>query len=72
VMRMPKLMREIPSASQEQSRGIEQVKIAVIHMLETARQNAALVQQSSAATCSLEEQSSALIEAMAVFKLLKA
>ena len=72
VMRMTKLMREIASASQEQSRGIEQVNIAVIQMDETAQQNAALVQQSSAATRSLEEQSSALIEAMAVFKLQKA
>ena len=69
VLRMTKLMREIASASQEQSRGIEQVNIAVIQMDETAQQNAALVQQSSAATRSLEEQSSALIEAMAVFKL---
>lgn len=69
VMRMTKLMREIASASQEQSRGIEQVNIAVSQMDETAQQNAALVQQSSAATRSLEEQSHALLEAMAVFKL---
>ena len=69
VMRMTKLMREIASASQEQSRGIEQVNIAVSQMDETAQQNAALVQQSSAATRSLEEQSHALIEAMASFKL---
>jgi hypothetical protein len=44
VMRMTKLMREIASASQEQSRGIEQVNIAVSQMDETAQQNAALVQ----------------------------
>lgn len=69
VMRMTKLMREIASASQEQSRGIEQVNIAVIQMDETAQQNAALVQQSSAATRSLEEQSHALLEAMAAFKV---
>ena len=69
VMRMTKLMREIANASQEQSRGIEQVNIAVSQMDETAQQNAALVQQSSAATRSLEEQSHALIEAMASFKL---
>ena len=69
VMRMTKLMREIASASQEQSRGIEQVNIAVSQMDETAQQNAALVQQSSAATRSLEEQSHALIEEMASFKL---
>lgn len=69
VMRMTKLMREIASASQEQSRGIEQVNIAVSQMDETAQQNAALVQQSSA-TRSLEEQSQALVAAMAsLFRL---
>jgi len=69
VMRMTKLMREIASASQEQSRGIEQVNIAVSQMDETAQQNAALVQQSSAATRSLEEQSQALTSAMASFRV---
>jgi len=69
VMRMTRLMREIANASHEQSRGIEQVNIAVNQMDETAQQNAALVQQSSAATRSLEEQSRELIEAMSSFKL---
>ena len=69
VLRMTKLMREIATASQEQSRGIEQVNIAVNQMDETAQQNAALVQQSSAATRSLEEQSRQLMEAMSSFKL---
>lgn len=68
VMRMTKLMREIASASLEQSRGIEQVNIAVSQMDETAQQNAALVQESSAATRSLEEQSQALTDAMAAFR----
>jgi len=69
VLRMTKLMREIATASQEQSRGIEQVNIAVNQMDETAQQNAALVQQSSAETRSLEEHSRELMEAMASFKL---
>lgn len=69
VLRMTKLMREIANASREQSRGIEQVNIAVSQMDETAQQNAALVQQSSAATRSLEEQSHVLVEAVATFKL---
>lgn len=69
VLRMTKLMREIANASQEQSRGIEQVNIAVSQMDETAQQNAALVQQSSAATRSLEQQSRELLEAMASFRL---
>lgn len=45
------------------------MNIAVNQMDETAQQNAALVQQSSAATRSLEEQSRELMEAMASFKL---
>ncbi|PUV60434.1 hypothetical protein CDT92_21025 [Cronobacter sakazakii] len=49
--------------------GIEQVNIAVSQMDETAQQNAALVQQSSAATRSLEEQAQQLVEAMASFRL---
>jgi len=69
VLRMTKLMREIATASQEQSRGIEQVNIAVNQMDETAQQNAALVQESSAATRSLEEQSRQLMEAMSSFKV---
>ncbi|SFT94438.1 Methyl-accepting chemotaxis protein [Kosakonia arachidis] len=69
VLRMTKLMREIANASQEQSRGIEQVNIAVSQMDETAQQNAALVQQSSAATRSLEDQSRELLQAMALFRL---
>jgi len=69
VLRMTKLMHEIATASLEQSRGIEQVNIAVNQMDETAQQNAALVQQSSAATRSLEEQSRELMEAMSSFKL---
>ncbi|ANI84812.1 methyl-accepting chemotaxis protein [Kosakonia oryzae] len=69
VLRMTKLMREIANASQEQSRGIEQVNIAVSQMDETAQQNAALVQQSSAATRSLEEQARELLQAMASFRL---
>jgi methyl-accepting chemotaxis protein len=69
VTRMTKLMREIANASHEQSRGIEQVNIAVNQMDETAQQNAALVQQSSAATHSLEQQSRELVAAMASFRL---
>ena len=69
VLRMTKLMREIANASHEQSRGIEQVNIAVSQMDEVAQQNAALVQQSAAATRSLEEQSQQLVEAMATFRL---
>jgi len=69
VMRMTRLMREIANASQEQSRGIEQVNIAVSQMDEAAQQNAALVEQSSAATHSLEAQSQLLVETMSGFRV---
>ncbi|WP_455915892.1 methyl-accepting chemotaxis protein [Pantoea agglomerans] len=69
VMRVTTLMKEISSASQEQSHGIEQVNQAVTQMDEVAQQNAALVEQAMAATQSLEEQSQQLVQSMAVFKV---
>ncbi|MGB3252133.1 methyl-accepting chemotaxis protein [Buttiauxella gaviniae] len=68
VMRMTRLVSEIANASNEQSYGIEQVNIAVSQMDEAAQQNAALVQESTAATRSLEEQSQHLVAAMATFR----
>lgn len=69
VMRVTSLMKEISSASQEQSKGIEQVNLAVTKMDEVAQQNAALVEQATAATQSLEEQSQQLVQCMAAFKV---
>lgn len=69
VMRMTSLMKEISEASHEQRNGISQVNQAVVQMDEAAQQDAALVEQSSAATQSLEEQSRHLVQAMAVFTL---
>ncbi len=69
VMRVTTLMKEISSASEEQSRGIEQVNQAVTQMDEVAQQNAALVEEASAATQSLEEQAQQLVVSMAVFKV---
>jgi len=68
IMRMTKLVREIAHASHEQSSGIEQVSIAVSQMDEAAQQNAALVEESAAATRSLEDQSQQLVTAIASFR----
>ena len=68
IMRMTKLVREISLASHEQSSGIEQVSIAVSQMDEAAQQNAAMVEESAAATRSLEEQSQQLVTAIASFR----
>ena len=63
------IMGEIASASDEQSRGIGQVGQAIAEMDSVTQQNAALVQEASAAAASLEEQAAMLTRAVAVFKL---
>lgn len=63
------IMGEIASASDEQSRGISQVGQAIAEMDSVTQQNAALVQQASAAAASLEEQAAVLTRAVATFQL---
>ncbi|QLC70054.1 methyl-accepting chemotaxis protein [Xanthomonas campestris] len=68
VQRVTDIMGEISAASQEQSAGIEQVNQTITQMDETTQQNAALVEEATAAARSLEEQAVQLTEAVAVFK----
>lgn len=63
------IMGEIASASGEQSKGIAQVGQAVAEMDSVTQQNAALVEQASAASLSLEEQAAVLNRTVAVFQL---
>ena len=56
VTRVTDIMGEIASASDEQSRGIDQVGLAVAEMDRVTQQNAALVEESAAAAAALEEQ----------------
>ncbi|AIR70499.1 methyl-accepting chemotaxis protein [Dickeya fangzhongdai] len=63
------IMGEIASASSEQSKGISQVGTAITQMDSVTQQNAALVEQSSATSSSLEEQAHQLNEIVSVFKL---
>lgn len=69
VTRVTDIMGEISSASDEQSRGIDQVGQAVTEMDRVTQQNASLVEESAAAAASLEEQASRLSQAVAVFKV---
>jgi len=62
-------MGEIASASDEQSRGIDQVALAVSEMDRVTQQNAALVQESATAAAALEEQASLLKQAVSAFRL---
>ncbi|WP_423759617.1 methyl-accepting chemotaxis protein [Burkholderia sp. NLJ2] len=69
IRRVADINAEISAASEEQSRGIEQVNIAVGQMDEVTQQNAALVEQASAAAQSLEQQAGQQKRAVAVFKV---
>ena len=65
VQRVTDIMAEISAASQEQSAGIEQVNQTITQMDETTQQNAALVEEATAAARSMEEQAGHLTDAVA-------
>ncbi|WP_313179050.1 methyl-accepting chemotaxis protein [Stenotrophomonas sp.] len=69
VQRVTDIMAEISAASQEQSAGIEQVNQTVVQMDETTQQNAALVEEATAAARAMEDQAAQLGEAVARFRL---
>lgn len=69
VERITGIMAEITVASAEQGAGIEQVNQAVLQMDDMTQQNAALVDQTAAASASLEEQANSLVQAIGIFKL---
>ena len=69
VTRVTDIMGEIASASDEQSRGIDQVGLAVSEMDRVTQQNASLVEESAAAAAALEEQASRLTQAVAVLRI---
>jgi methyl-accepting chemotaxis protein len=69
VKRVGAIIGEIAAASKEQSDGITQVNQAVTSIDQITQQNAALVEEATAATRSLEEQAEALLQAVQVFGL---
>ncbi|KAF0861150.1 methyl-accepting chemotaxis protein [Mixta calida] len=69
VRRVTDIMAEIAAASDEQSRGIQQVSLAVTEMDNVTQQNASLVEEASSAAASLEEQAARLTQAVAAFRL---
>ena len=69
VRRVTDLMGEIASASNEQHKGIEQVNSAVIQMDQVTQQNAALVEEASAAAQSMAEQARGLRNTVSEFKV---
>jgi methyl-accepting chemotaxis protein len=69
VRRVTDIMGEIAFATQEQLTGIEHINGAITEMDQSTQQNAALVEQASAAAVTMQEQASNLVEAVSVFKL---
>jgi methyl-accepting chemotaxis protein len=69
VKKVSDLIAEIAAASQEQSSGIGQVNTAVTHMDQVVQQNASLVEEATAATESMKEQASALLQVVSRFRL---
>ncbi len=67
--RTNQLMSDIAAASKEQAAGIEQVNQVVVQMDQVTQQNAALVEEATAASRALEEQAEALATSVAVFQL---
>jgi methyl-accepting chemotaxis protein len=63
------LVSEITAASKEQAQGVEQVSETMTQMEKVTQQNAAMVEEASAAAGSMQEQADALAGAIAVFRL---
>jgi methyl-accepting chemotaxis protein len=68
VKRVSELMSGISAAAQQQSDSIVQINQAVDHIDESTQQNAALVEEASAAARSMEEQATQLLGTVAAFR----
>ena len=69
IRRVTDIMGEISAASSEQSAGVGQIGEAVQQMDHATQQNAALVEEMSAAATSLRTQADDLVQTVAVFKV---
>ena len=69
IQRVADIVGEIASASREQSTGIGQINTAVTQLDTVTQQNAALVEQTSAASAALQEQARQLAQLAASFQL---
>src|SRR6185437_10447225 len=72
VKKVSDIVAEIAAASREQSSGIEQVNRAVMQMDELTQQNAALVEQATAASQAMAEQVRGLNEMLARYRIAEA
>jgi methyl-accepting chemotaxis protein len=69
VRKVSDLIAEIAAASREQSAGIGQINTAVAQMEQVVQQNASLVEEASAATESMKEEATMLLQAVSRFHI---
>jgi methyl-accepting chemotaxis protein-1 (serine sensor receptor) len=69
VQKVTEFVSAIAAASHEQATGIDQVNLAVTQMDSTTQQNAALVEESTAASKAMEAQAESLMRQMAFFSV---
>lgn len=69
VKRVADIVAEISAASEEQASGIDQVNTAVTQMDTGTQQNAALVEESAAASKAMEQQAQGLVEKVSFFSV---
>ena len=69
IRQVAELVNGITVASQEQTRGIEQVNVALIEMDGVTQQNAALVEEAAAAAQAMQQQAAQLAQLVSVFQL---
>jgi len=69
VKQMTELMSDIAAASQEQAAGISRVNEAIVQLDGATQQNAALVEQGTAASRLLQDQAAALAQRAAYFRV---
>ena len=69
VKRVTDIIGEITAASHTQALGIEHINQAIMQMEQVTQQNAALVEEATAATQSLKDQAGSLSQVVATFKL---
>jgi len=69
IQRVTDIMADIQAASSEQTTGIEQINEAIVQMDQVTQQNAALVEESAAASESMQDQARRLSQVVSVFRL---
>jgi methyl-accepting chemotaxis protein len=69
IQRVTEIMADIQAANSEQSTGIEQINQAIVQMDQVTQQNAALVEESAAASEAMQEQARKLAELVSVFRV---